>query len=131
MSEVPQRVRDAAIAAFDQQTVDGVVLDLVADMLSDQFTGTSEPTRRRLRFAGHGRVAEVAVRETRSLTLDVRLSPDEPAFIEVRTADDHGRVETQRCDGRQFTLVRPGPTTMLICWTDDEKGMARTASVRL
>lgn len=130
MGEIPKRVRDDAIAVFDERAVNGLVLDLVADTLSDQLLYRSEPARR-LRFIGQGRVAEVVVRETRSLTLDVRLSPEEPALIEVRTADDHGRVATQRGEGRRFTHVPPGLTTVLIRWTDLERGIARTASVRL
>lgn len=130
MAEIPKRVRDDAIAVFDERAVKALVLDLVADTLSDQLLDPSEPARR-LRFIGQGRVAEVVVRETRSLTLDVRLSPEEPAFVEVRTADDHGRVSTQGGDGRRFTQVPPGLTTIFIRWTDIERGVARTASVRL
>lgn len=130
MDEVPRRVRDAAIAAFDEGEIDGLVLDLVADTLVDALPRTSWHTRQ-LRFAGHGRVAEVAVRETRTLTLDVMLSPDLPAVIELRTADGSGRIETQQHGSGRFTHVPPGLTTVFIRWTDLENGLARTASVHL
>jgi hypothetical protein len=130
MDEFPRRVRDAAIAAFDEGEIEGLVLDLVADTLVDPLPGRSRHNRQ-LRFAGHGRVAEVAVRETRSLTLDVRLSPDRPAVIELRTADGSGRFETQRQGTGRFTHVPAGLTTVFIHWTDLENGLARTASVYL
>jgi hypothetical protein len=130
IDEVPRRVRDAAAAAFDQQEQDVLVLDLVEDMLIDPGSETSGYMRR-LRFAGDDCTADVDVRGTTTRTLDIQVSPDEPATIELRTVDASGHVETQRRGRGPFTDVPQGLTSLLIRWADEERGPARTAWVRL
>jgi hypothetical protein len=127
---VPDRVRSAAVAAFDVQDLDGLVLDLVADTWSTRGSRPSECIRR-LRFAGHGWGAVVDVRRRGHLTLDVRISPDEPGTIEVWTADASGRVQTQQRGSSPFE-VPPGLVSVLIRGRDDvEHTFARTAWVFL
>lgn len=128
---VPDNVRSAAVAAFNAQDLDDVVLDLVADTQVYLGPGTTE-CMRRLRFAGHGWVAVVDVQGRRNLTLDVRISPDQPATMEVRTADTSGRVETQLRGRSPFSDVPPGLMTLLIRGREDfEHKLARTAWVCL
>lgn len=128
--EVPPRVREAAAAAFDQQERDVLVLDQVADTLIDPGSETSG-YKRRFRFEGDGVTAVVDVRGTTTPTLDVQVSPDEPAIMELRTVNDAGRVETQRRGRGLFTDVPSGLTSVLIRWDDAERRPARTAWVRV
>lgn len=106
------------------------MLDLVADTFID--TG-SEPSgyMRRLRFEGDDCTADVDVRGRTTLTLEVRLTPDEPAIVELRTVDAAGRIETQRRGSGPFADVPPGLTSVLIRWADVERRPAKTAWVRL
>ena len=107
------------------------MLDLVADSLVDLASATSGSVRH-LRFAGHGRVAEVDVLGTSSLTLDVRLWPDEPATIEVRTADASGRVETRPVSRGRVADVPPGLTSLLLrSAADPGRTLGKTAWVHL
>ena len=130
MDEVPRSVRDAAIAAFDRQEPHVRVLDLVADTATDPTPETPGSVRR-LRFEGHGCVAEMDVHGTRNLTVDVHVSPGKNAILEVRLADRSGHVETQGLGDGRFTDVPPGLTSVVIRWADNERGLARTAWVRL
>ena len=127
---VPDGVRSAAVAAFDADDLDDLVLDLVADSWSTRSSGPPECIRR-LRFAGQGWAAVVDVRRSGQLTLDVQISPDEPGTIEVRTADASGRVRTQHLGSSPFQ-VPPGLMSVLIRGRDDtEHTLARTAWVYL
>jgi hypothetical protein len=127
---VPDTVRSAAVAAFHAQDLDGLVLDLVADTWSTRGSKPSECIRR-LRFAGHGWGAVVDVRKRSHLTLDVRISPDEPGTIEVRTADASGRVQTHQRGSSPFE-VPPGLVSVRIRGRDDvEHTLARTAWILL
>lgn len=127
---VPDSVRGAAVAAFDADDLDDLVLDLVADSWSTRSSGPPECIRR-LRFAGQGWAAVVDVRRSGRLTLDVRISPEEPGTIEVRTVDASGRVRTQH-RGSSPVEVPPGLMSVLIRGRDDvEHALARTAWVCL
>ncbi len=106
------------------------MLDIVADTLIDAAAGFPGSTRR-LRFAGHGCVVQVDVRGSGPLALDVRVSPDEPATMSVRTLDASGRVESLQRGGGLFTDVPPGLTSVLIRWAHAERSLLKTAWVRL
>ena len=106
------------------------MLDLVADTLIDPGSETSG-YKRRLRFEGDGCTAVVDVRGATTPTLDVQLSPDEPAIMELRTVNAAGKVETQRRGRGLFTDVPSGLTSVFVWWDDAERRPARTAWVHL
>jgi hypothetical protein len=130
---VPEQVRSAALAAFDERRPGAVVLEL----LDDSFTGLwqlrqplPEGVSRALVFAGPGLMARVYVLDTEQdsspvMPLRVQLTPERPLFVEVLSprADVHLRSGP----GTSIDITSPdrGPLSLLLTTEDDDVGAQR------
>ncbi|MCW2674442.1 MAG: hypothetical protein JWP14_3031 [Frankiales bacterium] len=136
---VPEQVRSAALAAFDERREGAVVLEL----LDDSFTGLwqlrqplPDGVSRALVFAGPGLMARVYVLETEEdsspvIPLRVQLTPERALYVEVLSprADVHLRSGP----GTSIDITAPdrGPLSLLLESNDVEAQRWQTSWITL
>lgn len=123
-------VAAAGRAAYLDHDWDVAVLDLVFDSLVDTVNGEQAQVRR-LRFAGHDCIVEVAVSGDRLLTVDLKVSPGGPVVVESHTPGVRGPLAILWSHGRTMTWMRPQLTSFVLRWPTAGHLPVRTAWVPL
>lgn len=126
---VPEQVRAAALAAFDERREGAVVLEL----LDDSFTGLwqlrqplPEGVSRALVFAGPGLMARVFVLGTETegapvMPLRVELTPERPLYVEVLSPRAEVRLRSGPGTSIDITAPDRGPMSLLMTPASEEQ----------
>ena len=126
---VPEKVREAALAAFDARRAEALVLELLDDScvgLWQQRQPLPDGVSRSLVFAGPGLMVRIDVLEreheddstSHLALLDVELTPDRPMYVEVLTPQSELRLRTGPGGRLQMTAPSQGPLSLLIDGAD-------------
>ena len=133
-AEVPETVRQAALAAFDLRVPGAVTMDLVHDSCVDDPDAAADGERR-LRFdAGPSGVQEqvdvVLDRSGRGRPMSVRVTPARSVNLELRWADGSATFATS-ADGSAVTDLTPqGLICLVLRSADPAPRLLQTAWVR-
>lgn len=125
-----EALRAAGHAAYLDHDWDIPVLDLVFDSIVDTPHGLSAPVRR-LRFVGQGCTVDVDVHGYSRLTVELRVSPSGPVWMESRTPGIRGPQTILWSQGQTIVWMRSQLTSFLLDWPESNRMPVRTAWVLL
>lgn len=127
ISQPPEWLRLAALAAFDRNEPDVPVAQLDLDTL--MLHSTDPETPRLLRFSTSSRTVNISVvTKPRSVTLLITVAPPGEVGIDVRPL--HGLTRHVSTDDRGAATCKSvpfGPLSLLVHWPHSRGGSVRTA----